>query len=78
MADIFLNIDLFRIIDEYTDFQAGGSVGFPWFNPRQVFDLDLHAIDSYMPSGSTKWFMRSSELDVDKEEATVELKLKVI
>lgn len=65
-------------IEYLTDYQPGGSVGYIWDSPDAVFDIDLTQFDSRKIVDYTKYYITSSEIDYEKEIASVEAIMRTI
>lgn len=59
--------------NEYTWFEGGGEVGFPHARMDACYILDLDEFYPNINLPSDKWYMISSELDMETETAKIEL-----
>lgn len=59
-------------LQDVTEYPAGGGVGFPWWFGQDLrFVFDATAFNSRLNDLSSYWFLLSSEIDDEKEIATV-------
>jgi hypothetical protein len=76
----FARIKIEVPLNAVTNFQAGGSFGFVWWNNIYLykFSFDLSNYHSRLATLGTDWYAVKVEVDLDRETATVELINKVI
>jgi hypothetical protein len=65
-------LDISVYFDEVTSFSPGGDVGFVWWDETVTFRLNLQTIHSRYKV-TDKFYMIKSELNFEKEEASLEL-----